>query len=190
MAALLVTVGNAGGVGATVAGVARVPFVAGIDHYLPAYFGKIHSKWKTPYIAILIQAAISGIILALSQYKASWQDAYQLLVDAAIILYFIPFLYMYASVIKLAYRPDRAQEQGILVPGGKVGVWIAGFLGFSVTLLSIIFAMIPPETESKWLFEAKLLGATIVTIAIGLALYWRGAKKKARSAAGVQQVSN
>jgi len=185
IAALLVTVGNAGGVGATVAGVARVPFVAGIDRYLPAYFGKIHPKWKTPYIAILIQAVISGVILALSQYKASWQDAYQLLVDAAIILYFIPFLYMYASVIKLAYRADRTQDQGVLVPGGKVGVWIAGLLGFSVTLLSIIFAMIPPETESKWLFEAKLLGATAVTIAIGLVLYWRGARKKARSLATV-----
>ena len=190
MAALLVTIGNAGGVGATVAGVARVPFVAGIDHYLPSFFGKIHPKWKTPYIAILIQAAISGIILVLSQYKASWQDAYQLLVDAAIILYFIPFLYMYASVIKLAYRQDRAQEQGILVPGGKPGVWIAGLLGFSVTLLSIIFAMIPPETESKWLFETKLLGATAVTIAIGLALYWRGARAKAKSAVPVRPISN
>jgi amino acid transporter len=179
IAALLVTVGNAGGVGATVAGVARVPFVAGIDHYLPSFFGKIHPKWKTPYIAILIQAGISGIILALSQYKASWQDAYQLLVDAAIILYFIPFLYMYASVIKLAYRSDRIQ--GVLVPGGKVGVWIAGLLGFSVTLLSIIFAMIPPETESKWLFETKLLGATALTIAIGLALYWKGARSKRAS---------
>jgi amino acid transporter len=181
IAALLVTVGNAGGVGATVAGVARVPFVAGIDHYLPSFFGKIHPKWKTPYIAILIQAGISGIILALSQYKASWQDAYQLLVDAAIILYFIPFLYMYASVIKLAYRSDRIQNQGVLVPGGKVGVWIAGLLGFSVTLLSIIFAMIPPETESKWLFETKLLGATALTIAIGLALYWKGARSKRAS---------
>jgi amino acid transporter len=181
IAALLVTVGNAGGVGATVAGVARVPFVAGIDHYLPSFFGKIHPKWKTPYIAILIQAGISGIILALSQYKASWQDAYQLLVDAAIILYFIPFLYMYASVIKLSYRSDREQNQGVLVPGGKVGVWIAGLLGFSVTLLSIIFAMIPPETESKWLFETKLLGATALTIAIGLALYWKGANSKRAS---------
>ncbi len=188
VAALLVTVGNAGGVGATVAGVARVPFVAGIDQYLPAFFGKIHPKWKTPYIAILIQAVLSGGILVLSQYKASWQDAYQLLVDAAIILYFIPFLYMYASVIKLAYRPDRVQDQGILVPGGKVGVWIAGLLGFSVTLLSIIFAMIPPETESKWVFEGKLLGATAVTIAIGLVLYWRGARKKAQSAAAIRQV--
>jgi glutamate:GABA antiporter len=179
IAALLVTVGNAGGIGATVAGVARVPFVAGIDRYLPSYFGAIHPRWKTPYISILIQAGISGVILVLSQYKSSWQDQYQLLVDAAIILYFIPFLYMYASIIRLAYRADRQQENAVLVPGGKAGVWVAGSLGFAVTLISIVFAMVPPETENKWLFEGKLLGATFATIAIGLVLYWRGARKKA-----------
>src|SRR5215472_3024890 len=180
VAALLVTVGNAGGVGATVAGVARVPFVAGIDHYLPAFFGKLHPRWKTPYIAILIQAGISGIILVLSQVRASWLEAYQLLVDAAVILYFIPFLYMYASVIKLAYRADRRQnEHAVLVPGGIPGVWITGLLGFLITLGSIGLAMIPPGGTNKWLFEAKLLGATAGAILIGLALYWRGARSKA-----------
>lgn len=184
IAALLVTVGNAGGVGATVAGVARVPFVAGIDHYLPSYFGKIHPTWKTPYISILIQAGISGTILVLSQIKAGWLEAYQLLVDAAVILYFIPFLYMYASAIKLAYRADRAEnEHAVLVPGGKPGVWLAGVLGFTVTLLSIAFAMIPPGGVSKWLFEAKLIGACAVAIGIGLVLYWNGARAKTRAAA-------
>ena len=56
LAAILVTVGNAGGVGSTVAGIARVPFVVGIDRYLPAAFGKIHPRWKTPYVSILVQA--------------------------------------------------------------------------------------------------------------------------------------
>jgi amino acid transporter len=179
VAALLVTVGNAGGVGATVAGVARVPFVAGIDHYLPSFFGKLHPRWKTPYIAILIQAGISGVILVLSQVRASWLEAYQLLVDAAVILYFIPFLYMYASVIKLAYRPDRRQnEHAVLVPGGIPGVWITGLLGFLITLGSIGLAMIPPGGTNKLLFEAKLLGATAGAIFLGLGLYWRGAKSK------------
>src|SRR5437763_14428849 len=63
VAALLVSVGNAGGVGSTVAGIARVPFIVGIDRYLPAAFGKIHSRWKTPYVSILVQAIISGLIL-------------------------------------------------------------------------------------------------------------------------------
>ncbi|MGZ4879428.1 MAG: APC family permease [Candidatus Angelobacter sp.] len=190
LAALLVTVGNAGGVGATVAGVARVPFVAGIDHYLPAFFGKIHSKWKTPYVSILIQAGISALILILSQINATILEAYQSLVDIAIILYFLPFLYMYASVIKLAYRPDRAaSEQAVLVPGGKAGVWIAGSLGFIITLGSMILAVIPPGgVANKAIFELKIIGTTMVCIAIGLLLYWRGARNKARSAAAVQPV--
>src|SRR5260370_11910076 len=66
VAAILVTIGNAGGGGATVAGVARVPFVAGVDHYLPSFFGQIHPRWKTPWISILIQAGISALILVLS----------------------------------------------------------------------------------------------------------------------------
>src|SRR5205807_520446 len=81
IAALLVTVGNAGGIGATVAGVARVPFVAGIDRYLPSFFGKIHPRWKTPYISILIQAGISAAVLMLSQIKSKPQETYQSLVD-------------------------------------------------------------------------------------------------------------
>src|SRR5260370_42214682 len=63
LAALLVTVGNAGGGGSTVAGIARVPFVVGIDRYLPEAFGKIHPRGKTPYVSIIVQAVVSGLIL-------------------------------------------------------------------------------------------------------------------------------
>jgi glutamate:GABA antiporter len=186
LAALLVTVGNAGGVGATVAGVARVPFVAGIDHYLPAYFGKIHPKWKTPYISILIQAVISAAILVLSQINATVIGAYQFLVSMSVILYFIPFLYMYAAAIKLAHRSDRADGQAVLVPGGMPGIWIAGSLAFLITAGSMILAAIPPGGEDKALFEAKLVGCTAAFIGTGLLLYWRGARKKARAAAIVR----
>ena len=179
LAALLVTVGNAGGVGATVAGVARVPFVAGIDNYLPSFFGKIHPRWKTPYISILIQAGISAAILLLSQINATVIGAYQFLVDMAVILYFIPFLYMYAAAIKLAYRKDRdAGGQAVLVPGGKAGIWISGSLAFLITLGSMGLAVIPPGGENTFVFEAKLVGCTIAFIGTGLLLYWRGARSK------------
>ena len=110
LAAVLVTVGNAGGVGSTVAGIARVPFLVGIDRYLPAAFGKIHPRWKTPYVSILVQAVISGAILLGSQINETTRGAYQVLIDAGIILYFIPFLYMFAAVIKLAGRKDRTRK--------------------------------------------------------------------------------
>src|SRR5580700_2358129 len=104
VAAIVVTVGNAGGVGSTVAGVARIPFVVGIDRYLPEAFGKIHPRWKTPYVAILVQAVLSCAILLGSQINETTRGAYQFLVDATIILYFIPFLYMFAAAIRLFSR--------------------------------------------------------------------------------------
>jgi amino acid transporter len=180
LAAILVTVGNAGGVGSTVAGIARVPFVVGIDRYLPAAFGKIHPRWKTPYISILVQAIVSGAILLGSQLNETTRGAYQFLIDAAIILYFIPFLYMFAAVIKLAGRPDRATNpQAVLVPGGKAGVWIAGSLGFVVVLIGILVSLVPPgDSSNKLGFELKLLGGTAASVLLGLFLYWRGARAK------------
>ena len=180
LAAMLVTVGNAGGVGSTVAGIARVPFVVGIDRYLPAAFGKIHPKWKTPYISILVQAALSGTILVLSQIQQkSILVGYQLVVSAAIILYFIPFLYMFAAVIRLSTRKDRKENpHAVLVPGGAAGVWICGALGFLVVLIGIVLSFFPPGGTSVATFELQLVGGTAASILIGLFLYWRGARSK------------
>jgi amino acid transporter len=186
LAAVLVTIGNAGGVGSTVAGIARVPFVVGIDRYLPKAFGKIHPKWKTPHVSMLVQAGVSGVILFLSQIQtATVQAAYQLLILAAIILYFIPFLYMFAAVVKLAGRPDRKHnERAVLIPGGKIGVWLAASCGFIVVLGSIVLSLIPPGDElNKAVFEIKLVGGTVVSILLGLFLYWRGAREKAKESA-------
>jgi glutamate:GABA antiporter len=176
LAAVLVTVGNAGGVGSTVAGIARVPFVVGIDRYLPSAFGKIHSRWKTPYISILVQAIVSGLILLVSQINETTRGAYQFLVDAAIILYFIPFLYMFAAAIKLAKRPDRFENKhAVLIPGGMPGVWLISSLGFLIVLVGIIVSLVPPgDSADKFGFEMKLVGGTVVALALGLFLYYRG----------------
>jgi amino acid transporter len=184
IAALLVSVGNAGGVGSTVAGIARVPFVVGVDRYLPAAFGKIHPRWKTPYVSILVQATISGAILLVTQINETANSAYQILVDAAVILYFVPFLYMYAAAIKLSYRRDRSENSdAVLIPGGKLGVWVAGGLGFLVVAGGIALSLIPPgETANKFVFEAKLIGGTAAAVLLGLVLYYRGAKQKSREA--------
>jgi amino acid transporter len=180
LAAGLVTIGNAGGVGATVAGVARVPFVAGIDRYLPPAFGRLHPRWHTPYVAILVQAVLSGVILIIANINQTIAGAYELLINATLVVYFIPFIYMYCAVIKLASRPDRRQNaSAALIPGGRPGVWIAGLLGFAVTAMSIVFAFIPSmDVSNKALYIFELVFATAAAIMIGLFLYWRGAREK------------
>ena len=103
-----------------------------------------------------------------------------MLIDAAIILYFIPFLYMFAAIFKLAGRADRTQNaHAVLVPGGKFGVWICGGLGFLVVLIGIGVSLVPPgESTNPVLFEIKLVLVTVASILLGLSLYWRGARAK------------
>jgi amino acid transporter len=163
-----------------VAGIARVPFVVGVDRYLPAAFGKIHPRWKTPYISILVQAGISAAILLASQINETIRGAYQILIDAAIILYFIPFLYMFAAVIKLAGRKDRNENpHAVLVPGGIAGVWICGGLGFAVVLGGIFLSFVPSgDSANKLVSELKLVAGTVGSVLLGLILYWRGARSK------------
>ncbi len=180
VAALLVTVGNAGGVGSTVAGIARVPFIVGIDRYLPAFFGKIHPKWRTPWVSILVQAVISGVVLLISQISESVRGAYDGLVSITIIIYFIPFLYMFAAVIKLVNRPDRrTNPHAVLIPGGKTGVWLTAGIGFVIVLVCMVISLVPPgDSTNKLLFEVKVVAMTVVAILFGLVLYWRGARAK------------
>jgi amino acid transporter len=161
-----------------------VPFVVGIDRYLPQAFGKIHPRWKTPYIAILVQAVISCAILLVSQINESTRGAYDFLVSATNILYFIPFLYMFAAAIRLFSRKDRKENsEAILIPGGKAGVWAVSGTGFLIVLIGIFVSLVPPgDSTNKLGFEMKLVGGTVATIVIGLLLYWRGARAKAREA--------
>ena len=44
-------------------GSARIPFVAGLDSYMPSWLGKVHSRYTTPYAALIVQAIVSGILV-------------------------------------------------------------------------------------------------------------------------------
>jgi glutamate:GABA antiporter len=54
-AALFIVISNIGAAGAYLAAAARLPFVAGLDGYLPAAFGKLHPRFKTPWVSVLGQ---------------------------------------------------------------------------------------------------------------------------------------
>ena len=63
-------------------------------------------------------------------------------------------------------------------------MWLAASLGFLVVLGGIALSLMPPgESSNKWMFEVKLIGCTVVSVFLGLILYYRGAREKAREAA-------
>src|SRR5436190_2134574 len=69
LAAVAYTLGNIGGVGAWLTAPARVAFAIGLDRYFPPAFGRVHPTWKTPHVAILVQAGLATAFLLVSELK-------------------------------------------------------------------------------------------------------------------------
>ena len=64
--ALLATLSVIGALGGWLAGSARLPFVIGIDSYLPKVLGKVHPKYGTPHMALIIQGIVITILFLFS----------------------------------------------------------------------------------------------------------------------------
>jgi amino acid transporter len=184
VAAFLIALSNIGATGAYLAAVARLPFVAGIDRYLPPSFGALHSRWGTPWVALLTQSLIAAVFIFLGQAGTSVKGAYDVLVSMCVITTFIPFLYLFASMFKLQSEP--AGEEVIRVPGGKPVAYALSVVGFATTLSAIVLSVLPPPDEpNKPLAVFKIVGACGALLLIGMWLYWAG-RKRARLLAGAR----
>lgn len=132
-----------------------MPFAIGMDRYLPPAFARLHPRWGTPHVAILVQAAACSLFLAVMQAGESVRVGYQLLVDLTVITYFIPFAYMF-----LAAR--------------RAGLRWSSHCGLAVTVLAIVVSLVPPaEVRSVWLFEAKVLGGCALLVATARMVFER-----------------
>src|SRR5438034_4053791 len=137
------TMGNLGSVGAWLIGPARVAFVIGLDRYFPKAFAVVHPRWHTPYVAILVQAALATIFLLLSVLGkgTNVEDVYLILLDTQILIYFIPYLYLFIVFLIHRRRGENASEV-VLAPSGSIGGWLTGLSGIVVTLFAMIIATI------------------------------------------------
>jgi glutamate:GABA antiporter len=175
--AALIVLGGLGQAGAWFAAGGRLPFVAGIDRFLPAAFGRLHPRYGSPHVSLLTQAAIAAAFIFLGQAGTTVKGAYDVLVSMAIISYFIPYLLMFASMIRLQREP--APPDAIRVPGGRpVAVTLAG-VGFVTTSVSIVLALIPAADESnKILAVTKVAGLTLLLVGGGALVYYLGQRRR------------
>ena len=155
LTALLLVFSTLGSAGAWLAGSARIPFVAGLDRFLPPAFGRVHARWRTPHVALLTQGALASLTLLLSFAGGSVAETYLLLSQITILVYFVPYLYLFLCAL-------------------RAGARLSGAAGFATTLLAMVVSLIPSgEVTSPWLYEAKLLGGTGAFFFVGLLLYAR-----------------
>jgi amino acid transporter len=179
--AFLIALSNVGAAGAYLASVARLPFVAGIDRFLPPVFGALHPRWKTPWLGLLTQFGLGVLFVFLGQAGTSIKGAYDVMVSMGVITYFIPYLYLFAAMYKL--QNETAGPDVIRVPGGTPVARLVAIVGFLTTIMTIVLSLIPqPDEPNKLLAVIKIVGGSGLMVLIGAWIYIAGRRRAAREA--------
>jgi amino acid transporter len=150
----------------------RLPLVAGWDGLLPAWFTRLHPRYRTPLNSILF---VGAVVLALgfaSLVGVGQQEAFQLLDNAAGILYALTYLVMFAlPLIGLKHLRARA----------PLWLRLAAVSGFLVTLLYTVLSVFPIIDVASWpLFAAKILVVIVGANVAGVAIYAAARKRQRR----------
>ncbi|HSC44547.1 MAG TPA: APC family permease [Candidatus Acidoferrum sp.] len=158
--AFLLSLSIAGIGSAWLGGSARIPFVAGLDSYMPRWLGSIHSRYRTPYAALLVHAGVSLLLVLMNFWGSGVQESFQRMLSLAVVLQLVPFLYMFAALLKLAldenFRPARYSKTTLV---------LAGASGLLTTTLGIGLAFFPAQQiTSLASYEVWMWGGTIIFI--------------------------
>jgi len=151
------------------AGNTRLPMVAGWDRLLPAWFSRLHSKYKTPVNSILFVGAVTMVLTGLSLSGVHAQEAFQLIDNTGGIFYALTYLALFAIPLF-----------GMKALGVRSPWWLklACASGFVVTLVYIRFAIAPiTEVGNPLVFALKIVATVLIANAIGVTIYVLGKRK-------------
>jgi glutamate:GABA antiporter len=172
--AILMAASIAGSSSAWVSGSARILFVCGLDRYMPKALGKVHSRHHSPYVALIMFGLLASCIIAMSFIGASVQEAYLTLLDLAVALQMISYIYLFASLAKRAF--SRSMETRYFA---RPILQFAAIGGLCTATLGFAMAFVPTrQISSIASFELKMfltLG-TILGLASALFVYYSRAR--------------
>jgi amino acid transporter len=189
IAAALLTLASAGGLGAWITGTARLPFVMGLGNYLPERLGAIHPRHGTPHTALLVQAAATSVALLAAISGSTVREAYLLLIDMTAALNCVVWVYIFAALPVLRRRGvgDGGGKHVVSIPGGpRIGALVA-WIGVLATTFATVVSLIPPTGSAHpTLFLTKGVGGCGLVFAIGWAICQRAHSRirRAEAAAG------
>jgi len=148
-----------------------MPYVVGVDRYLPVALGRLHPRWQTPVVALVVVGALTTVLVLVALAGATVGEAYQALVDMTIVLTFVPLVYLFAALPMLRAKRIGEREAVLRIPGGSAGIALVTALGVGSTLLSIVFALAPPAHGSVPMFYAKVISGCVLFLGLGLVFY-------------------
>lgn len=174
--AALLALSVAGAAAAWLAAPARIPYVAALEGKLPQVFARLHPRYASPHIALLLCGGLCAITLWMSFARAGLNEAFTTILDLSVILSLVQYLYMFGSLLALVFRRRHLKtffKRPLLAA--------AGICGILSTLVATGFAFVPTrQVEHVWLFELKL--ASFCAVVMGLGAVWFYVNSSKRSA--------
>lgn len=172
-ATLLVLISFIGLFAVWMTGNARVPFVIGLDRFLPSALSKVHPRFQSPYVSLITQGVLISVLFVGASTGSTIIEAFLVLVDMSIVLFFIPFAYMFAAFRKHHHLQTGEQSLQWLT-GKKALVRLVTFTGLGVTLFTICMALLPtPAITNLTTYYLKVLGGSALLMSIGFIFYFR-----------------
>jgi len=173
--AVMLSLSIAGIASAWMGGSARIPFVAGLDSYMPAWLGNVHPRYATPYAALVVQGIVSAVLVILNFAVAGVQETFQTLLSLAVVLQLVPFVYVFGALIKFAATESAPRGQY-----GRGTLFAAGLSGLLTTLLGIFLVFFPAQQiTSLWRYELWMVGGTISFVGLAAFFFFVYGRRKA-----------
>ena len=144
-------------------GVARLPMAAGWDHLIPAWFSRLHPRYRTPSNSILFATVLIAVLIVLGSAGVHAAEAFNVLNNSSTEFYVLAYLVMFSIPIF-----------GLKLFTRKVPLWVSLLcgIGFLSTLFTFLLNAYPFDTAAAPIpFAAKILGTILLINVIGYTFY-------------------
>jgi amino acid transporter len=104
------------------------------------------------------------------------QETFQRLLSLAVVLQLVPFLYMFAALVKFGWNSDTSGRYG------KSKLLVSGICGFVTTLLGIVLVFFPAQQITSIVsYEIWMIGGTAFFVALAAFFFFVYGRRKVSS---------
>ncbi len=158
-------------------GANRVAAVAAEEGMLPEALGRLHSRFRTPYVAFIVMGFVStALLVGNALLSDSQSNVFWMTFKLSGLCLLLCYLMVFPAFLVLRSKRAR-QPRPYALPGGKV--WAAGAAWVCTVYIAgaCVLFFAPSPTSQEPVREALILGAeTIATIVVGALLIPRASR--------------
>lgn len=149
--------------------VTRLPMAAGWDRLLPAWFSRLHPKYRTPVNSIAVVALFSVAMSVISLVGVGQAEAFQLIFNASGIFYSLTYVVMFAIPL-IGLR-------GVM-PRPPWWVKGAAILGLLMSVLYTVLSVFPIiQVGSVATFALKIMVVVVLLNLVGVGILVAGRRR-------------